>query len=337
MKTWQRPPRRGRRRARLARPRAAALPGGLGVVPAGVAAGLAGRLAQRPAGCAARCSAASRSMPWPRSRTRSASSGTTRCAAPGSSAPPSNRRGRGASIDATMSKTEPAGNAFKGRTGLDRIVRATGYSLDGLRLAYGGESAFRQEVWAALVLLPACALAGPDLGRGGAAGRIGAAGDDRRAAQLGHRGGDRPRRASNCTISPSAPRTWPALPSSCRCCCAPAVWAAALWHRLCRPEHDRCAIPAVSRSASTAARATASAPRSRDAARRLGRAIGERGWQLVYGGGNVGLMGEVADAALAAGAPRGRRHPARADGARGRPPRPAPSCTSSRRCTSASS
>jgi len=38
------------------------------------------------------------------------------------------------------------------------------------------------------------------------------------------------------------------------------------------------------------------------AARTLGRAVGERGWQLVYGGGGVGLMGEVADAALAAGA-----------------------------------
>lgn len=38
------------------------------------------------------------------------------------------------------------------------------------------------------------------------------------------------------------------------------------------------------------------------AARVLGHAIGERGWQLVYGGGKVGLMGEVADAALAAGA-----------------------------------
>lgn len=37
------------------------------------------------------------------------------------------------------------------------------------------------------------------------------------------------------------------------------------------------------------------------AARALGRAIGTRGWQLVYGGGKVGLMGEVADAALAAG------------------------------------
>ncbi len=39
-----------------------------------------------------------------------------------------------------------------------------------------------------------------------------------------------------------------------------------------------------------------------EAARELGAAIGQRGWQLVYGGGKVGLMGEVADAALAAGA-----------------------------------
>lgn len=38
-----------------------------------------------------------------------------------------------------------------------------------------------------------------------------------------------------------------------------------------------------------------------DAARAVGRLIGERGWQLVYGGGNVGLMGEVADAAIQAG------------------------------------
>jgi uncharacterized protein (TIGR00730 family) len=39
------------------------------------------------------------------------------------------------------------------------------------------------------------------------------------------------------------------------------------------------------------------------AARMVGTEIGRRGWGLVYGGGNVGLMGEVADAALAAGAP----------------------------------
>ena len=39
-----------------------------------------------------------------------------------------------------------------------------------------------------------------------------------------------------------------------------------------------------------------------DAARAIGREIGQRGWQLVYGGGRAGLMGVVADAALEAGA-----------------------------------
>jgi uncharacterized protein (TIGR00730 family) len=39
-----------------------------------------------------------------------------------------------------------------------------------------------------------------------------------------------------------------------------------------------------------------------DAARVIGSEIGRRGWQLVYGGGRAGLMGIVADAALAAGA-----------------------------------
>ena len=38
-----------------------------------------------------------------------------------------------------------------------------------------------------------------------------------------------------------------------------------------------------------------------EAARALGQAIGSRRWQLVYGGGHVGLMGEVADSTLAAG------------------------------------
>lgn len=45
-------------------------------------------------------------------------------------------------------------NPHKGRTGLDRVIRATGYSVHGLLLAYRGESAFRQEVWVAAVLLP---------------------------------------------------------------------------------------------------------------------------------------------------------------------------------------
>jgi uncharacterized protein (TIGR00730 family) len=37
------------------------------------------------------------------------------------------------------------------------------------------------------------------------------------------------------------------------------------------------------------------------AARETGAAIARRGWKLVYGGGHVGLMGALADAALAAG------------------------------------
>ena len=39
-----------------------------------------------------------------------------------------------------------------------------------------------------------------------------------------------------------------------------------------------------------------------DAARAVGIAIGRAGMNLVYGGGHVGLMGTVADAAVAAGA-----------------------------------
>src|SRR5215470_990571 len=49
----------------------------------------------------------------------------------------------------------------------------------------------------------------------------------------------------------------------------------------------------------------ASAPEAPSAlrmvAQRIGRGIAERGWLLVYGGARIGLMGEVADAALAAG------------------------------------
>jgi uncharacterized protein (TIGR00730 family) len=44
-------------------------------------------------------------------------------------------------------------------------------------------------------------------------------------------------------------------------------------------------------------------PAYAEAARTTGLAIGQRGWQLVYGGGRAGLMGIVADAALEAGAP----------------------------------
>lgn len=42
-------------------------------------------------------------------------------------------------------------------------------------------------------------------------------------------------------------------------------------------------------------------PAHAQAARLTGHIIGQQGWQLVYGGGKVGLMGVVADAVLAAG------------------------------------
>lgn len=43
-------------------------------------------------------------------------------------------------------------------------------------------------------------------------------------------------------------------------------------------------------------------PAFSEAARAVGAGLARRGWQLVYGGGRVGLMGEVADAARQAGA-----------------------------------
>ena len=39
----------------------------------------------------------------------------------------------------------------------------------------------------------------------------------------------------------------------------------------------------------------------REVARELGQGIAQRGWRLMYGGGNIGLMGEVARATLEAG------------------------------------
>jgi uncharacterized protein (TIGR00730 family) len=48
---------------------------------------------------------------------------------------------------------------------------------------------------------------------------------------------------------------------------------------------------------------TGASPTYAAAAAALGRRIGERGLGLVYGGARVGLMGALADAALAAGAP----------------------------------
>ena len=43
---------------------------------------------------------------------------------------------------------------FKGKTGVRRVLNALRYSMDGLRAAYTGEDAFRQEVLLAAVLIP---------------------------------------------------------------------------------------------------------------------------------------------------------------------------------------
>ncbi|OOZ37219.1 diacylglycerol kinase [Solemya elarraichensis gill symbiont] len=41
-----------------------------------------------------------------------------------------------------------------GNTGLTRIIKATGYSIKGIKAAYKHEAAFRQEVAASLALIP---------------------------------------------------------------------------------------------------------------------------------------------------------------------------------------
>ncbi len=51
---------------------------------------------------------------------------------------------------------------FKGKTGLTRLWNAMHYSIAGLREAYRNEDAFRQEVWLALVLIPAALALGRD-------------------------------------------------------------------------------------------------------------------------------------------------------------------------------
>ena len=53
-----------------------------------------------------------------------------------------------------MPQPPEATNAQKSRTGLDRLWHAARYSMDGLRAGWG-QTAFRQEVLAALVFLPA--------------------------------------------------------------------------------------------------------------------------------------------------------------------------------------
>ena len=50
------------------------------------------------------------------------------------------------------------GRALKGKRGLRRVWNAIGYSVDGLRFAWLGEDAFRQESILAGILIPAALL-----------------------------------------------------------------------------------------------------------------------------------------------------------------------------------
>ena len=55
--------------------------------------------------------------------------------------------------------TEPA----QSKTGLPRLLAATGHSLRGYRAAWQGEAAFRQEILASVLLLPAAFWIGQTL------------------------------------------------------------------------------------------------------------------------------------------------------------------------------
>ncbi len=43
---------------------------------------------------------------------------------------------------------------FKSKNGLERIAKALGYSIQGLKSAYKSEAAIRQETWLMIILIP---------------------------------------------------------------------------------------------------------------------------------------------------------------------------------------
>lgn len=49
-----------------------------------------------------------------------------------------------------MNKPSP----FKGKSGIQRIINAAGYSFAGFKAAYTNEAAFRQIIWLNIVLIP---------------------------------------------------------------------------------------------------------------------------------------------------------------------------------------
>ena len=63
--------------------------------------------------------------------------------------PPDAPAGQGANAAPT-----PAESPYKGKTGLQRVLNAAGYSWAGLTAAFRFEDAFRQEVFLALLLIP---------------------------------------------------------------------------------------------------------------------------------------------------------------------------------------
>ena len=53
--------------------------------------------------------------------------------------------------------------AKAGATGITRIINAAGYSWLGFKAAYKHEAAFRQELWLAIILIPAAVYFGETL------------------------------------------------------------------------------------------------------------------------------------------------------------------------------
>jgi uncharacterized protein (TIGR00730 family) len=68
-----------------------------------------------------------------------------------------------------------------------------------------------------------------------------------------------------------------------------------------RFQSRRVAMPSIERVTVYAASSRRASPSLFELARSLGWGIAERGWTLVYGGADIGLMGALADAALGAG------------------------------------
>ena len=61
-------------------------------------------------------------------------------------------------MQASTDRSSDDSRALKGKRGLQRLLNATRYSMDGLRQAWTHEAAFRQEAVLALILIPLALL-----------------------------------------------------------------------------------------------------------------------------------------------------------------------------------